>query len=82
MDFHDRAPRVGGSDFGVCENFAYRVRDFFFVRGGGTRKNIFRVPGTRKKKAAYPPSWGVRFLIVFKNWACEIPRTRYVCSGM
>ena len=27
----------------ACENFAYRVRDFFFVRGG-TRKNIFRVP--------------------------------------
>ena len=81
MDFHDRAPRVGGSDFGVCENFAYRVRDFFLF-GGGTRKNIFRVPGTRKKKVAYPPSWGGRFLIFFKNWACEIPRTRYVCSGM
>ena len=54
----------------------------FFLFGGGTRKNIFRVPGTRKKKVAYPPSWGGRFLIFFKNWACEIPRTRYVCSGM
>ena len=27
----------------ACENFAYRVRDFFLF-GGGTRKNIFRVP--------------------------------------
>ena len=53
MDFHSRAPRVGGSDFGACENFAYRVQDFFFGSGGvrdicfsRTRyaKNIFRVP--------------------------------------
>ena len=43
MDFHDRAPRVGGSDFGVCENFAYRVRDIFFVRGGYAKKKS-RVP--------------------------------------
>ena len=44
---------MGGSDFGACENFAYRVRDFFFVRGGyaifvfsRTRyaKNKIRVP--------------------------------------
>ena len=81
MDFHDRAPRVGGSDFGVCENFAYRVRDFFFVRGGYAKKYFSRTRYA-KKKVAYPPSWGGRFLIFFKNWACEIPRTRYVCSGM
>ena len=49
---------MGGSDFGVCENFAYRVRDFFFVRGGGTRKNNFRVPATRKTNIAYPSNWG------------------------
>ena len=69
MDFHDRAPRVGGSDFGVCENFAYRVRDFFFCsggRGGGTRKNFSR---TRYAKIffAYPSNWGGRFLIFFQK---------------
>ena len=76
--------KLGGSVFEAAEGLReFRVPGtrFFFVRVGYA-KNFFRVPGTRKKKVAYPPSWGGRFLIFFKNWACEIPRTRYVCSGM
>ena len=38
----------------------------FFCSGGGTRKNIFRVPATRKNNIAYPSNWGGRFLIFFK----------------
>ena len=57
MDFHDRAPRVGGSDFGVCENFAYRVRDFFFVRGGYAKKYFSRTRYA-KKKSRVPPQLG------------------------
>ena len=38
MDFHSRAPRVGGSDFGACENFAYRYAKSFLFGGGGSWK--------------------------------------------
>ena len=53
----------------------------FFVRGGYAKKQFSR---TRYAKKQYrvPLKLGGSIFNCFQNWACEIPRTRYVCSGM
>ena len=65
MDFHSRAPRVGGSDFGACENFAYRYAILFFVRGGGDENKI-AYPLREKHFVRTPQIEGVDFSIFQK----------------
>ena len=65
MDFHSRAPRVGGSDFGACENFAYRYANVFLF-GGGT-KNNFAYPLREKHFVRTPQIGGADFSHFPKN---------------
>ena len=55
----------------------------FSLKIGGVRKRFFRVGGyATKKKYFVPLKLGGSIFNFFQNWACEILRTRYVCSGM
>ena len=54
----------------------------FLFGGGGYAKKTFSRTRYAKNIFRVPLKLGVPNFQFFENWACEISRTRYVCSGM